>query len=65
MVLSALAAIACFALLLTRRPRHLLPSVVRGMAEVRRPEVWDLALALGLGLVTGLVSVLLLQTILH
>jgi H+/Cl- antiporter ClcA len=35
------------------------------MAEVRRPEVWDLALALGLGLVTGLVSVLLLQTILH
>jgi hypothetical protein len=65
LLLLVLAAIACFVLRLTGPSRHLLPSAVRGLVEVRGPEVWALALSIGLGLVTGLVSVLLLQTVLH
>jgi hypothetical protein len=63
-LLSVLAAIACFVLLLSGPPRHLLPSPVRGMVEVRRPEVLALAVAVGLGLAMGLVSVLLVQAFL-
>jgi hypothetical protein len=62
LLLLILAAIACLVLLLTGPPRHLLPSPVRGMVEVRRPEVLALAVAIGLGLVMGLVTVLLVQT---
>ncbi len=57
-------AIACLVLLLTGRRRHLLPSPVRGMVEVRRPEVLALAAAIGLSLVMALVTVLLVQTVL-
>ena len=64
LLLLILAATACLVLLLTGPPRHLLPSPVRGMVEVRRPEVLALAVAIGLGLVTGLVTVLLVQTVL-
>lgn len=63
-LLWVLAAVACFVLLLTGQPRHLLPSAVRGLVEVRRPVVWDLAVAIGLGLVAGIVSVLLVQALL-
>jgi hypothetical protein len=60
-----LAAIVCLVLLLgAGPPRHLLPSPVRGMVEVRRPEVLALAVAIALGLVMGLVTVLLVQAIL-
>jgi hypothetical protein len=62
LLLLILAATACLVLLLTGPPRHLLPSPVRGMVEVRRPEVLALAVAIGLGLVMGLVTVLLVQT---
>jgi hypothetical protein len=57
-------AIACLVLLLTRRRRHLLSSPVRGMVEVRRPEVLALAAAIGLSLVMALVTVLVVQTVL-
>jgi hypothetical protein len=57
-------AIACLVLLLIGPPRHLLPSTVRGMVEVRRPDVLALAAAIGLSLVMGLVTVLVLQTVL-
>ena len=63
-LLSVLAAVACFVLLLTGQPRHLLPSAVQGMVEVRRPEVWGFAVAIGLSLVAGIVSVLLIQALL-
>ena len=63
-LLLVLAAIACFVLLLTGPPRHLLPSPVRGMVEVRRPEVLALAVVIGLGLVLGLVTLLLVQAVL-
>jgi hypothetical protein len=56
-----LAAIACLLLVMTGPPRHLLPSPVRGMVELRRPEVLALAVAVGLGLLVGLVAVLLVQ----
>jgi hypothetical protein len=59
-----LAAIACFVLLLTGPPRHLLPLPVRGMVGVRRPEALALAMVIGLGLVMGVVTVLLVQTLL-
>jgi hypothetical protein len=65
LLLVVLAAISCFVLRMTGPPGHLLPSAVRGLVDVRRPEVWALALAIGFGLVTGLVSVLLLQAVLH
>jgi hypothetical protein len=64
LLLLVLAAIACFVLLLTGPPRHLLPSPVRGMVEIRRPEVLALAMAIGLSVVMGLVAVLLVQTVL-
>jgi hypothetical protein len=68
LLLLVLAAIACLLLLLTGQPRHLsrhlLPSPVRGIVEVRRPEVLALALVIGLGLVVGLVAVLLVQAVL-
>ena len=63
-LLFVLAAIACSVLLLTGPPRHLLPSPVRGMVEVRRPEVLALAVVIGLGLVLGLVTLLLVQAVL-
>jgi hypothetical protein len=63
-LLFVLAAIACSVLLLTGPPRHLLPSPVRGMVEVRRPEVLALAVVVGLGLVLGLVTLLLVQAVL-
>jgi H+/Cl- antiporter ClcA len=59
-----LAAIVCLVLLLAGPPRHLLPSPVRGMVEVRRPEVLALAVAIALGLVMGLVAVLLAHAVL-
>jgi hypothetical protein len=59
-----LAAIACLLLVMTGPPRQLLPSPVRGMVEVRRPEVLVLAVAIGLGLLVGLVAVLLVQALL-
>jgi hypothetical protein len=64
LLLVVLAAIACLVLLLTGPPRHLLPSPLRGLVEVRRPEVLALALAIGLGIVVGLVTVLMVQTVL-
>jgi hypothetical protein len=64
LLLLVLAAIGCFVLLLTGPPRHLLPSPVRGMVEIRRPEVLALAMAIGLSVVMGLVAVLLVQTVL-
>jgi hypothetical protein len=65
LLLLVLAAIVCLVLLLgAGPPRHLLPSPVRGMVEVRRPEVLALAVAIALGLVMGLVTVLLVQAIL-
>ena len=64
LLLLVLAAIACLVLLLTGPPRHLLPSPVRGMVEVRRPEVLALAVVIGLGLVLGLVTLLLVQAVL-
>jgi hypothetical protein len=57
-------AIACLVLLLTGLRRHLLSSPVRGMVEVRRPQVLALAAALGLSLVMALATVLLVQTLL-
>jgi hypothetical protein len=57
-------AIACLVLLLTGRRRHLLSSPVRGIVEVRRPQVLALAAALGLSLVMALATVLLVQTLL-
>jgi hypothetical protein len=57
-------AIACLVLLLTGLRRHWLSSPVRGMVEVRRPQVLALAAALGLSLVMALATVLLLQTLL-
>ena len=57
-------AIACLVLLLTGPRRHLLSSPVRGMVEVRRPEVLALAAAIGLSLVMALVTVLFVQTVL-
>jgi hypothetical protein len=62
LLLLILAAIACLLLLLTGLPRHLLSSPVRGMIEVRRPEVVALAVTIGVGLVMSLVTVLLVQT---
>jgi hypothetical protein len=65
LLLLVLAAIVCLVLLLgAGPPRHLLPSPVRGMVEVRRPEVLALAVAITLGLVMGLVTVLLVQAVL-
>jgi hypothetical protein len=65
LLLLVLAAIVCLVLLLgAGPPRHLLPSPVRGMVEVRRPEVLALAVAIALGLVMGLVTVLLVQAVL-
>jgi hypothetical protein len=58
------AAIACLVLLLTGPRRHLLASHVRGMVEVRRPEVLTLAAAIGVSLVMALVTVLLVHTVL-
>jgi hypothetical protein len=58
------AAIACLVLLLTGPRRHLLSSPVRGMVEVRRPQVLALAAAIGLSLVMALVTVLVVQTVL-
>jgi len=49
---------------LTGPPRHLLPLPVRGMVGVRRPEALALAMVIGLGLVMGVVTVLLVQTLL-
>jgi hypothetical protein len=57
-------AIACLVLLLTGPRRHLLSSPVRGMVEVRRPEVLALVAAIGLSLVMVLVTVLFVQTVL-
>jgi hypothetical protein len=57
-------AIVCLVLLLIGPRRHLLPSTVRGMVEVRRPQVLALAAAIGLSLVMALVTVLVLQTVL-
>jgi hypothetical protein len=57
-------AIACLVLLLTGPRRHLFSSPVRGMVEVRRPEVLALAAAIGLSLVMVLVTVLFVQTVL-
>ena len=57
-------AIACLVLLLTGPRRHMLSSPVRGLVEVRRPEVLALAAAIGLSLVMALVTVLLVQTVL-
>jgi hypothetical protein len=42
----------------------LLSSPVRGLVEVRRPEVLALAAAIGLSLVMALVTVLVVQTVL-
>jgi CRP-like cAMP-binding protein len=64
LLLLVLAAIVCLVLLLAGPPRHLLPSPVRGMVEVRRPEVLALAVAIALGLVMGLVAVLLAHAVL-
>jgi len=64
-LLVVLATIAGCVLLLTGPPRHLLPSPVRGMVDVRRPEVLALAMVIGLGLLMGLVTVLLVQAVLH
>jgi hypothetical protein len=64
LLLSVLAAIACFVLVLSRPPRHLLPSPVRGIVDARRPEILALAGAIGLGLVMGLLTVLLVQRVL-
>jgi hypothetical protein len=64
LVVLVLAAIACLLLLLTGQPRHVSPSPVRGIVEVRRPEVFALAGVIGLGLVVGLLAVLLVQAIL-
>jgi hypothetical protein len=58
------AAIACLVLLVTGPRRHLLASHVRGMVEVRRPEVLTLAAAIGVSLVMALVTVLLVHTVL-
>jgi hypothetical protein len=57
-------AIACLVLLLTGPRRHLLSSPLRGMVEVRRPEVLALAAAIGLSLVLALATVLLVQAVL-
>jgi hypothetical protein len=57
-------AIACLVLLLSGSRRHLLPSHVRGIVEVRRPEVLALAAAIGLSLVMGLLTVLVVQAVL-
>jgi hypothetical protein len=51
-------------MLLTGPPRRLLPSPVRGIVEVRRPEVFALAVVLALGLGLGILTVLLVQTVL-
>ena len=64
LLLLILAAITCLLLLLTGHPRHLLPSPVRGIVEVRRPQVLALAVVIGVGLVMGLMAVLLVQTVL-
>jgi hypothetical protein len=57
-------AIACLVLLLTGLRRHLLSSPVRGVIEVRRPQVLALAAAFALSLVMALATVLLVQTLL-
>jgi len=57
-------AIACLVLLLSGSRRHLLSSHVRGVVEVRRPEVLALAAAIGLSLVMGLLTVLVVQAVL-
>ena len=49
LLLLVLAAVASLVLLLTGPPRHLLPAPVRGVVDVRRPEVLALAVAIGLG----------------
>ena len=64
LLLLVLTAIACFVLVLSGPPRHLVPSPVRGMVGVRRPDVLALAVAIGLGLVMGLLTVLVVQTVL-
>jgi hypothetical protein len=64
LLLLILAAIACLVLLLAGPPRRMLPSPLRGMVEARRPEVLALAVTIGLGIVVGLVTVLVVQTVL-
>jgi hypothetical protein len=59
--LLVLAAIACLLLLLSRAGRQILPAPVRGLIEVRQPDVWALAAAVGFGLLAGLLVVLLLH----
>jgi hypothetical protein len=56
-----LAAIAGLLLLLSRGGRQFLPAPVRGLIEVRQPDVWALAAAVGFGLLAGLLVVLLVQ----
>ena len=57
-----LAAIAGLLLLLSRGGRQFLAAPVRGLVEVRQPEVWALAAAVGFGLLAGLLVVLLLHS---
>jgi hypothetical protein len=64
LLILVLVAIACFVLLLSGPPRHLLPSPAGGMVGVRRPALLPVAAAIGLGLVIGLVTALLVQTVL-
>jgi hypothetical protein len=59
-----LAALVGLLMLLTGPPRRLLPSPVRGIVEVRRPEVFALAVVLALALGLGILTVLLVQTVL-
>jgi hypothetical protein len=62
--LFVLAALAVLLLLLSSTRRQLLPAPVRGMAELRRPAVFAVATAVGLGLVAGLLVVLIQRALL-
>jgi hypothetical protein len=57
--LLVLAGVGCLLLLLSRSPRHLLPSPVRGLVEVHQAEMWTLAATIALGVLAGLLVVLI------
>ncbi len=59
--LIGLVAVAGLLLILSRAPRQFLPSPVRGLVEVHQLDIWVLATAIGLALLTGFLVVALIQ----
>jgi hypothetical protein len=55
--LIVLVALACLLLILSRAPRQLLPSPVRGLVEVHQLDIWLFAAAIWLALLTGFLVV--------